>query len=76
MFIPFVAGNAGGVRIQHRFAVHQKAVLMVAMAQLDLSRPPTIHRSLHGKWAPMIEITHEFNRMGAWRRAIKVNWPE
>ena len=31
LFIMFIAGNTGRVRIQHRFAVYQKTVLMVTM---------------------------------------------
>lgn len=61
MFIVFIAGNAGGVWIQHRFAIHQKPVLMMAMTQLNLSRPPSVHRPLHGEGVPVIEIAHEFD---------------
>ena len=76
MFIVFIPADAGGVRVEHGFAVHRKTVLMVAVAQFDLSRPPTVHRPSHGKWAPVIEITHQFDRFGTRRRAIKVNGPE
>ena len=31
LFIMFIAGHSGGVRIKHWFAIHQKPVLMMAM---------------------------------------------
>lgn len=73
MLILFIAGNPGGVRIQRRFAIHQEAVLMMAVTQLNLGRPPTVHRPPHGVWVPLIEITHEFDRSGAGCGAIEVN---
>src|SRR5579862_2341544 len=76
LLVIFVAGNAGGVRIQHRPSVHQKPVLMMAVTQLDAREPPAVHRSLHGKGLPMVKIAHQFNRFGVRCSAIKVNGPE
>ena len=73
MLIPFIPGDAGGMRIQHRFAVHQKPVLMMPVTQFDASGPPTVHGPLHGERSPLVEIAHEFHRPGARRRTIKVD---
>jgi len=43
MLIMFIPGDAGGMRIQRRFAVHQEPVLMMAVTQLNVSRPPAVH---------------------------------
>lgn len=31
LFVMFITGNTGCMRIKHRFAIHQKPVLMMAM---------------------------------------------
>ena len=54
-----ITNGSGRVRIEHRLAIHQKPILMVAMRQMHLGKPPAIHRRRHGEGVPMIEIAHE-----------------
>src|SRR5688572_13986 len=40
-FIPLVGGHARGALVQHRSAVHQKIILVMAVGQRQLEKPPT-----------------------------------
>jgi len=75
LLVTIIAGDTSCVWIEHRLAVHQEPVLMMAVAQLYLREPPTIHRPLHGQWMPMVEIADDLNRFGTGCGAIEVNLP-
>src|ERR1035441_5661256 len=44
-----VAGDSLRAWIEHGFPVHQEAVMMMAMIQLDLDEPSAIGLALHGE---------------------------
>src|SRR6266446_903890 len=52
------------MRVQRRRAVHHKKVLMVAMSERHLKKPPAIDSPLHrmGGWIPAVEIAHQCDR--------------
>lgn len=71
--IHLVAADAGCVRVKHRHAIHQKSVLMMAGTELYLNPPPAVHGLLHGQWVPAVEITRQFDQLGAGGSAIKID---
>lgn len=54
---PVVAVNTGGAGIKRGLAVHQEAILVMALAQEELAVPPAIRALLHGNRAPLVKIT-------------------
>jgi hypothetical protein len=69
-FVLFIAVGARSPRIEHRPAVHQEPIPVMAVRQRDLNHPPAIVPRLHGDGVPMIEIAGDLNG-GRVRRAAK-----
>ena len=74
LFVLFIMANTGSTRIQLSFAVHNKPVEMMSVAQFQALEPPAIEQSLHRKRMPMVEVAGDFNPLGVWRRKVEVDW--
>ena len=64
-----------GLRVERRYAIDQKQVLMVAMRQGHLNEPPTVHPPLHWEriWIPIVEVADEIHRFGVGPCTIEIN---
>jgi len=49
-----------GSRIEHRFAVDEKKVVMMARGRLDLAWSRAVHLKFHGiwRWMPIVKNRH------------------
>ncbi len=72
-FIPFIAGGAGGVQVKRRLAIHQKTVLVMAMRQPHLNKPPAILPLVHQNGVPVVEIARQLNSFCPARGAIEID---
>ena len=67
--------RSGGLGIEGRYAIHDKQVLMVAVRQWHLDKPPAVHPPLHRKRVriPIIEIPHQINGSSVRFCVVKVD---
>jgi len=69
----FIAGRAGGVQVKRRLAIHQKTVLVVAMRQPHLNKPPAILPLVHQDGVPVVEIARQLNRFCPARGTVEID---
>ena len=67
--VGFVAGDAQGMRIKHRLAVHQELIMVGAVVEGDLEEPGAVRMALHGEGLgmPVVEIPDQGDPAGGWR---------
>ena len=70
-----ISRDALRVRIERRFAVNEKLVVMMAMRERHLDAPAATVLALHRVRArvPIIEIAHQKNLRGVWSRANEIH---
>jgi len=70
-----ISGRAKGVGVEHRFAIHQELVAVMAMRQLDFGRPCAIGAAAH--WVrpglPSIEVANQAHGRGRRRSAVEMD---
>jgi len=66
--VGFVAGDTEGPGVEHRLAVHQKLIVVVAVAEGDLEEPSAVCVPLHGEGlgVPVVEIPDQGDLAGGW----------
>ena len=69
--IAVVAGNAARFGVQSGCAIDEKQVAMMSVIQFETCHPTAVSGTLHGDrfGIPLIEIPHQANMAGLWRRA-------
>ncbi len=65
--------GASGVRIQRRFAIHQKPVPMITFRQPDLNEPPAVLLLSHEDGVPMIKIACQLDDLRLGCGALEIH---
>ena len=66
LLVLLIAGDALGARVQHRLAINQELVMMMAVAQVDLGVPGAVGLAFHGGGVgmPVVEIANQHHPSG------------
>jgi hypothetical protein len=73
--VSLIGLNEHSLRVQHRHAIHQKLVVVMAIGQKKLKNPRAIRLPFHGLRCriPTIEIANEADRSRKRGLALKAN---
>lgn len=71
--ILFIAASTGSARVQRGFAVNNKPVKMMSVAQFQALEPPAVEQSLHWERMPVVEVTDNFHPPSLRRCEIEVD---
>lgn len=73
-FVAFVPGDSLSSRVEHRFAIHQEKIMMMAVAQRNLRVPATVGLTLHrvGGGVPIVKTADDVNGFGLRGDAQKI----